>query len=400
MTISVLKNKNRDDSAWWQIAFWLALVATIIANSYALCVSGRFVWWLFDSDMPFIDIFVAPWVLFIPVTLLLGYVALGWRKLSIFTGNPSALFQYSLKILGAKPLPEASRDLYLRRLVNVNEEIAIASSCPPVDLYVLENEEGINALTLGSTEIRAVCVTRGALRMLKRAELQAVLAHEYGHVLNDDVGRNMRLLRWLGALLPTGFGQPRYEALRTMKWCLLIGAPCLLCAWLFQLAGGVLEDIGPWFALVALVCLLTLVFHSVTPVWRLGVDVTRSSQAGFTREREFEADAVAAQLTRDPESLASALRKIAGLHRRRDFSPRKTALFAHLSIASGLFGTEQNRFATHPLLEERLRALGHPLTPEERRNMAEEPETASERYAAEVNAELGILYAAKATPNS
>lgn len=400
MTISVLENKNRDDSAWWQVSFWLALFATIIVASYALCVSGRFVWWLFDSSMPFIDIFIAPWVLIIPVTLLTGHIALGWRNISSFSANPSALFQYSLKILGATPLAEVDRDLHSRRLANVNEEIAIASSCPPVELYVLEDDEGINALTLGNAEIRAVCVTRGALRMLKRAELQAVLAHEYGHVVNDDVVRNMRLLRWLGALLPMGFEQPRYKALRTMKWCLLIGAPCLLVAWLFQLAGGIFENIGPWFAVVCLVCLLILVFHSVTPVWRLGVDITRSSQAGFTREREFEADAVAAQLTRDPESLASALRKIAGLHRRSPSSPRTTAMFAHLSIASGLFGTEQHRFATHPLLEERLRALGHPLTPEERKSMAENPETAGERYAAEVNAELGILYAAEAAPDS
>jgi Zn-dependent protease with chaperone function len=399
MKISVLKNKNRDDSAWWQIAFWLALIATLVVSSYAICVSGRFVWWLFDSDMPFFDILIAPWVLFIPVTLLMGHVALGWRNISSFSRDPSALFQYSLKILGAKPLPATNLDLHLRRLANVNEEIALASGCPPVELYVLEEEEGINALTLGNAETRAVCVTRGALRMLKRAELQAVLAHEYGHVVNNDVVRNMRLLRWMGALLPMGFGQPRYKALRTMKWCFFIGAPCLLIAWLFQVAGGVFENIGPWFAVVALVCLLILLFHSVTPVWRLGIDVTRSSQAAFTREREFEADAVAAQLTRDPQSLASALRKIAGLHRRSPSSPRTTALFAHLSIASGLFGTEQHRFATHPLLEERLRALGHPLTREEREIMAEDPETASERYAAEVNAELGILYAAEATPD-
>jgi Zn-dependent protease with chaperone function len=395
----VLKNKNRDDSASWQIAFWLALAGTIFGSSYALCVAGRLLWWFFDDELPFTAIFTPPWVLFVPVTFVIGNVALEWRKFSSLSRDPAAHFRYSLEMLGAKPLPESSRDPHVRRLVNVSEEIAISAGCKPVDLYVLE-EEGINALTLGNAEIRAVCVTRGALRMLKRAELQAVLAHEYGHVVNDDVARNMRLLRWLGSLLPSGFGQPRYKAMRTIKWCLIIGVPCLLIALLFDLAGGILEDIGPWFALVALVCTLVVLFHSMTPVWRLGVDVTRSSQAGFTREREFEADAVAAQLTRDPESLASALRKIAGLHRRSESSPRATALFAHLSIASGLFGTEQHRFATHPLLEERLLALGHPLTPEERKIMAEDPKTATERFAAEVNAELGILYAAAPAPHS
>jgi Zn-dependent protease with chaperone function len=393
MTISVLRNKNRDDSAWWQIAFWLALVATIIASSYTLCVSGRFIWWTFDSEMTFGAIFITPWVLLIPMTLLVGHVALGWRKISSFSRAPSVLFQHSLEILGAKPLDEAAFDPHLRRLVNVNEEIAVAAGCRPVELYVLETDESINALTLGNAEMRAVCVTRGALRTLKRAELQAVVAHEYGHVLNDDVGRNMRLLRWLGALLPMGFGQPRYKALRTIKWCLIIAVPCMICAWLFERAGGLSDYIAGWFAVAALVCILILLFHLVTPVWRLGVDVTRSTQAGFTRERELEADAVAAQLTRDPESLALALRKIAMLHRRSGSSPRQTALFAHLSIASGLFGKEQHRFATHPLLEERLWALGYPLTPEERKQREEDPEELVERYAAEVNAELGILYA-------
>jgi Zn-dependent protease with chaperone function len=393
MTISVLRNKNRDDSAWWQIAFWLALVATIVASAYALCVSGRFIWWMFDDEMTFGAIFIAPWVLLIPMTLLTGHVALEWRKLSSFSRDPSLLFQQSLKILGANPVVEAAFDPHLRRLVNVNEEVAIAAGCRPVELYVLETDESINALTLGDADMQAVCVTRGALRTLKRAELQAVVAHEYGHVVNDDVGRNMRLLRWLGALLPMGFGRSQYKALRTIKWCLIIAVPCTLCAWLFDRAGGLLENIGPWFAVAALVSILILAGHLVTPVWRLGIDVTRSTQAGFTRERELEADAVSAQLTRDPESLASALRKIARLHRRCQSTPRQMALFAHLSIASGLFGKEQHRFATHPLLEERLRALGYPLTPEERKRMEDDPEDIVERYAAEVNAELGILYA-------
>src|SRR5213075_3180608 len=93
-------------------------------------------------------------------------------------------------------------DFALRRLHNVVEEMAIASGVTVPEIYVLENEDGINAFAAGNSPAdAAITVTRGAVTRLKREELQGVIAHEFSHILNGDMRLNLRLLGWVFGLL-------------------------------------------------------------------------------------------------------------------------------------------------------------------------------------------------------
>src|SRR5690606_16394033 len=90
--------------------------------------------------------------------------------------------------LGGERVTGLERDPLKRRLHNVVEEMAIAAGLPVPEVYVLENEPGINAFAAGLQPANAaVAVTRGALERLKRDELQGVVAHEFSHILNGDM---------------------------------------------------------------------------------------------------------------------------------------------------------------------------------------------------------------------
>ena len=104
--------------------------------------------------------------------------------------------------LGGTLVESDTRDTKRRRLRNVVEEIALASGVPVPEIYVLEQEAGINAFAAGYTPAdAAVAVTRGALEKLRRDELQGVIAHEFSHILNGDMRINIRLMGTLFGIL-------------------------------------------------------------------------------------------------------------------------------------------------------------------------------------------------------
>ena len=106
--------------------------------------------------------------------------------------------------MGATLVPEDTREPALRRLRNVVEEMALASGLPMPQVYLMEEEAGINAFAAGySPNDAVIAVTRGALERLNRDELQAVIAHEFSHILNGDMRLNIRLMGVLfGILVP------------------------------------------------------------------------------------------------------------------------------------------------------------------------------------------------------
>src|SRR5690606_7299244 len=191
--------------------------------------------------------------------------------------------------LGGTWVPEDTRDPALRRLRNVVEEVAIASGVPVPRLFVLEQEAGINAFAAGyGTADAAIAVTRGALDRLNRDELQAVIAHEFSHILNGDMRLNIRLMGVLfGIMMLSLIGQR-----------ILLHAPSVR---------GRNSNASAVLA-VMLAALVAIVIGS------LGVFFGRLIQAAVSRQREYLADASAVQFTRQPAALAGALKKIAGLH--------------------------------------------------------------------------------------
>ncbi|MBR4102691.1 MAG: M48 family metallopeptidase, partial [Thermoguttaceae bacterium] len=241
--------------------------------------------------------------------------------------------------LGGTRITRAATDGAERRLYNVVEEMAIASGVPVPSVYVMREEKAINACAIGGDpESSAVAVTDGALRSLTRDELQGVVAHEFGHLLNGDVKMNMRLigvLFGLQMLSLIGIG-----IFRSTLWISFGSSSddrkgaggAVFAIWLFALGLIVIGSIGVFFSNVI--------------------------RAAISRQREFLADASAAQFTRNPAGLAGALKKIGALAGGSRVNAARSAEMAHLffgSVFSG--GFMESLFRTHPDLTERIRRL-------------------------------------------
>jgi Zn-dependent protease with chaperone function len=235
------------------------------------------------------------------------------------------------RMLGGTRVTAEGSDPLERRLINVVEEIALASGLPVPEIYVLEQEAGINAFAAGlSSSDAAIAVTRGALEHLERAELQGVVAHEFSHILNGDMRLNQQLIGLsFGILVLSLAGRwllrsVRYSGVRRRG----------------RSGGGVAAALAIGLALVV--------------IGAIGIVLSRLIKAGVSRQRERLADAAAVQFTREPEGLAGALKKIGGYSAR--IVSVDTEEVAHMLFEHGT-GPLGGWFATHPPLLERIRAL-------------------------------------------
>lgn len=233
--------------------------------------------------------------------------------------------------MGGTLVPADVQDPLRRRLRNVVEEMAIASGIPVPEIYVLEQESGINAFAAGySPSDAAVAVTRGTLELLDRDELQGVIAHEFSHILNGDMRLNIRLmgvlygimvLGLIGRMIVRGGHHSSIISSRRNR-----GAPAVL---LIGLGLAILGAIGVFFA--------------------------RIIKAGVSRQRELLADASAVQFTRQSRGIADALKKIGGYTESSLITSADPEEVSHM-----LFGTGarfSGLFATHPPLVQRIQAL-------------------------------------------
>ncbi|MBD8506819.1 M48 family metallopeptidase [Hoyosella sp. G463] len=230
--------------------------------------------------------------------------------------------------VGAVPVPENTTDPRLRRYRNVVEEIAIASSTPVPELFIMPNERGINAFAAGySPNDAAIAVTAGALERLNRDELQGVIAHEFAHVVNGDMRLNIRLI---GVL----FG---------------ITALAIIGRLAFYAGGSGRSSKNNNAVPIVLVGLV------VMAAGYIGVFFGRLIKAAVSRQREHLADASAVQFTRQTEGLAGALKKIGGLDEGSRLRSAKAEDVSHMLFGEGL--SFSSMFATHPPLVERIKLL-------------------------------------------
>jgi len=234
--------------------------------------------------------------------------------------------------LGGELLTYDYRDPKVRQLLNVVEEMAIASGIAVPPVYILYQETGINAFAAGFTPQDAVIgVTRGCLEAFDRDQMQGVIGHEFSHILNGDMGLNLRLIGALHGLMfiyvtgRTFCGNHRSFSLSHRQ--------------------GFFES--------EILGLLLIISGG------LGVLLGRLLQSAVSRQREFLADASAVQFTRNPQGLAAAL-NIIRTHpgHARIRTPRAEAA-SHLFFGAAFQGFfASGWFATHPPLGERIRRLG------------------------------------------
>ncbi len=138
------------------------------------------------------------------VTLLMIGAGTWWEMARLAAGGEAVA-----GMIGARRVDASTRDLLERRLVNVVEEMALASGTPVPRVYVMDNEAAINAFAAGhSLHDAVIAVSRGALTRLNRDELQGVIGHEFSHILNGDMRLNVRLIGVLfGLLMLSMFGR-------------------------------------------------------------------------------------------------------------------------------------------------------------------------------------------------
>ncbi len=242
------------------------------------------------------------------------------------------------QMVGAREVDTSTRDLLDRRLVNIVEEMAIASGVPMPRVFVMDAETSINAFAAGhSIDDAIVAVTRGTLTRLSRDELQGVIAHEFSHILNGDMRLNLRLIGVLYGLLIVALAG---------RFLLELGGR--------SRSGGDRSSGSAIAVLVAAGLALWVLGY-------IGVFFGRLIKAGVSRQREFLADASAVQFTRNPEGIGGALRKIAGLGEASGLGSRidhpQAESLSHLFLGAARPSFVRGIFATHPPMDERLRRI-------------------------------------------
>lgn len=242
--------------------------------------------------------------------------------------------QQVASLLGGTRIPASTTDLAERRLLNVVEEMALASgvSVPPV--YIMADEPGINAFAAGYSPADAVIgVNRGTIEQLNRDELQGVIAHEFSHILNGDMRMNIRLIGIL-------FG---IQLLAMIGYFLLRA---------FSVGGRRRSrDDGKGAAAIIAIALAFLIFGSI------GMFFARLIKASISRQREYLADASAVQFTRYPDGLGGALKVIGGSTTGSLIKSKEAESLSHMFFANGLASRLGGLLSTHPPLVPRIRKL-------------------------------------------
>ncbi|TWU35153.1 M48 family metallopeptidase [Novipirellula artificiosorum] len=237
--------------------------------------------------------------------------------------------------VGGKRAFPSTGDLAERRLLNIVEEMAIASGTPVPPVFVLD-EPGINAFAAGYSSSDAVIgVTRGAIEHLNREQLQGVIAHEFSHILNGDMRMSIRLIGILHGILLLA----------------LIGK--LLFRVFAYGGGGSRSSRGRGGAPIYL---LGFAFALII-IGSLGSLLGGLIKAAVSRQREYLADASAVQFTRNPGGIAGALKKIGGLHSHGKLKHPNATVASHMYFAQGVFEGLTGLMATHPPLPKRIMAI-------------------------------------------
>ncbi len=242
-------------------------------------------------------------------------------------------------MLGAVPVAIDTKDQDERKLLNVIEEMSIASGCPHPSVYLLKQERGINAFAAGFTQSdAAITVTEGAIKHLSRPELQGVIAHEFSHIVNGDMRLNINLMGVVHGIQQIG----------------LVGKGIMFAS---LGADSSHRGRGRRGADPRLLAAGAVIFL----VGLIGLLFARIIKAAVSRQREYLADAAAVQYTRYPEGIAGALKKIGGLESGSRVYLAQAEQASHFffgnALKAGQRANASNVLSTHPPLPKRIRNI-------------------------------------------
>jgi Zn-dependent protease with chaperone function len=234
------------------------------------------------------------------------------------------------RMVGGRRVAPNTRDPLEKRLLNVVEEMAIASGTRVPAVYVMDEEQGINAFAAGyDISSSVVAVTRGTLETLNRDELQGVIGHEFSHIVNGDMSLNIRMIGVLAGIV-------------------FLGA---VGGFILRNARGRGKEAGAIF----------IVGLGLYVIGYVGLFFARIIKAMVAREREYLADASGVQFTRNPDGLAGALDQIRASGRQSLITARKAEDVSHLFFGEAIHA---GLFATHPPLDERIKRINPRFQPQ------------------------------------
>ncbi len=301
--------------------FALSLISLIaITNIFILFALGAFAETINVPMFQRID-----WRLFAYVSVaILAIVGFGsLYKLISLSGGGARIAE----MMQGRLLVNGSDDLDEQRILNVVEEMAIASGTPVPPVYLLE-EDAINAFAAGyNTNDAVIGITRGAIKNLSRDELQGVVAHEFSHILHGDMRLNIRLIGILHGIMVLGI--IGYYLIRTT-------------------GHSRRSKDGNQLAVVGIGLLI---------IGYAGTFFGNLIKAAVSRQREFLADASAVQYTRNPDGIADALKRIGANASGSILENPGAAEISHSLFGNGVRRSFNSLFATHPPLEKRIKKI-------------------------------------------
>ena len=314
------------------LAFWLAALASYLSYSLACALT------LFGIS-PLIAVYSGQHFAshYLWISLAFGLVPTGIMLLAYSDARRKMRERSAgeqARALGAEPTRDNSaRD---RRYTNLVAEMSAASGNPPPETYIHRHDLSINAFILGGADDSlALTISQGALDSLTRDELQAVIAHEYGHIENGDLALYSQLTAILHGYYIISEWQNQQDRIHTAPEANLFDLRGLFANEQgYSYTGGILALFGSIHYLCG-----------------------RLLQAAFSRQREHMADARAVQYTRHPDALIGALEKALALQHNGVRLLRPPLDRAHIYFI--YYQSAQNRLLrTHPPLRERIQSWG------------------------------------------
>jgi len=326
------QERARHHTIWLVGIFILAVIALILIT--ILFLTGLYV---YLNDIPVATFLASPLEYLQPKFLYGTTVAV----IMVVAGG--SLYKYSTLSSGGKSVAVALGGRQLNRnraehaeqkLLNVVEEMAIASGISTPTIFILE-ESGINAFAAGLTLDDAVIgVTRGTIEKLDREELQGVIAHEFSHIFNGDMRLNLQLTATLHGILLIGLiGRFILRSISRSSY--------------HSRSSRSKKDGGGLYLLV--------LGGGLMAIGYIGTFFGSIIKANVSRRREFLADATAVQYTRYPRGIGGALKKIAYYHSAIQSPAAET--YSHLYFAEGVSSFFGALMATHPPLKERIKRI-------------------------------------------
>ena len=303
----------------WLVLWYLLAVAFVVA---CFNIAAALAYWAFSWGQ------WMPLAAHLAVSGVVAAIILGvtlHRMWQMSEGGPAVA-----ALLGAHYLDRSRCTPAEAKLLNVIEEMAIASGIAVPPVYLLRGENAINALVAGHTPNEAVIVaTQGAVHQLSRDELQGVMGHEFSHILNGDMALNVRLVSLLAGIACFG------EWGEAMVWAAAEQARKSSR----EERGG--EVLGAMFG------------AAIAFIGFPGLFAAEAIKAAISRQRELLADAASVQFTRNPDGIAGALDSIRYLKAGTTLRTAYAIELSHMFFAPAI--VRWWAWPSHPPIEERIR---------------------------------------------